>query len=53
MKNECSVVQDLLPLYLEEMVQENTASFVKEHLVQCPRCRAKVDTSRRRDCLKC
>lgn len=41
MKNECSVVQDLLPLYLEKMVQEDTASFVKEHLDRCPRCRAK------------
>lgn len=41
MKNECSVVQDLLPLYLEKMVQEDTVFFVKEHLDRCPRCRAK------------
>lgn len=41
MRNECSIVQDLLPLYLEKMVQEDTASFVKAHLERCPRCRAK------------
>ena len=32
MKNECSIVQDILPLYVEDMVSEDTAGFVKEHL---------------------
>ena len=32
MKNECSYVRDVLPLYLENMVSEETAKFVKEHL---------------------
>ena len=32
MKNECSIVQDILPLYVEEMVSDDTVSFVREHL---------------------
>jgi hypothetical protein len=40
MKNECSVVRDLLPLYLEDMVREETGAFVQEHLESCPTCAA-------------
>ncbi len=40
MKLECSIVQDLLPLYAENMVSEATAGFVKEHLAGCQDCRA-------------
>ena len=32
MKNECNIVRDILPLYVEDMVSEETAKFVKEHL---------------------
>ena len=32
MKNECSIVRDVLPLYFENMVREETAAFVREHL---------------------
>ena len=40
MKKECSVVQDVLPLYLENMVSEGTKVFVEEHLENCPDCAA-------------
>ena len=40
MKNECNIVRDILPLYLEDMVSEDTANFIKEHLKDCPECRA-------------
>jgi len=40
MKTECGVVRDLLPLYLEDMVSEETRSFVKAHLEGCPECEA-------------
>ena len=33
MKNECSIVCDLLPLYAEDMVSEDTAEFVKEQIL--------------------
>ena len=43
MKKECSVVQDLLPLYVENMVSEGTAVFVKEHLKNCSDCAAEFE----------
>ena len=36
MKNECSIIRDILPLYVENMVSEDTSEFVKEHLESCP-----------------
>lgn len=38
MKKECSIVQDVLPLYLENMVSESTKVFVEEHLESCSDC---------------
>jgi hypothetical protein len=43
MKQACSVVRDLLPLYLEDMVSEETGAFVKEHLESCPDCAAELE----------
>ena len=47
MKNECSIVCDLLPLYAEDMVSEDTAEFVKEHLGNCPTCSAELEKLRK------
>lgn len=44
MKNECSIVRDILPLYLENMVSDETGAFVKEHLKGCPECTAELET---------
>ena len=38
MTKECSIVRDLLPLYLEGMLREDTAAFVQGHLAQCEAC---------------
>lgn len=43
MKKECSVVRDVLPLYLEHMVSEGTAAFVEEHLESCSDCAAELE----------
>ncbi len=40
MKNECAIVQDLHPLYIEDMLSADSATFVREHLEACPKCRA-------------
>lgn len=40
MKHECSIVRDLLPLYAEGMLSQESAAFVKEHLEGCDDCRA-------------
>lgn len=43
MKNECSIVRDLLPLYAESMVSPETASFMEEHLKDCEHCRKEYE----------
>jgi hypothetical protein len=43
MKNECSVVRDILPLFLEDMVSEGTSEFVREHLKHCSECAAEFE----------
>lgn len=43
MKKECSIVCDVLPLYLENMVSEGTKVFVEEHLENCSDCAAEFD----------
>lgn len=40
MNNECRIIGDLLPLYAEDMVSEETKEFVSEHLEKCENCRA-------------
>lgn len=43
MNKDCSIVQDLLPLYAEDMLREETKEFVDGHLAQCAACRAELD----------
>ncbi len=43
MKKECSIVRDLLPLYVENMVSTDTVEFVKEHLDGCGECREECE----------
>lgn len=38
MKNECSIVRDLLPLYIENMASAESREFVETHLSNCPEC---------------
>ncbi|MBQ5633538.1 MAG: zf-HC2 domain-containing protein [Clostridia bacterium] len=44
MKTECSVVRDLLPLYVEDMVSEETAAYIGEHLETCEECKAELES---------
>lgn len=43
MRNECGIISDLLPLYVEGMVNDDTAAFVREHLEGCRHCRAQYE----------
>ncbi len=43
MKTDCCIVRDILPLYAENMVSEETAELIKEHLSQCDECRKEAD----------
>ncbi len=38
----CSVTRDLLPLYAEKMVEQETEKLVEEHLASCVECRQKL-----------
>ena len=46
MKTECSVVRDLLPLYIEDMVSTETAQYINEHLKNCNECQAEIANMR-------
>ena len=35
----CAIVEDLLPLYIDGALREETAQAVREHLSACPACR--------------
>lgn len=43
MKNECNIIKDILPLYVEDMVSADTSAFVEEHLEKCAECRAELE----------
>ena len=42
MNKDCSIVQDLLPLYAEDMLREGTKEYIDGHLAQCEACRAEL-----------
>ena len=42
MNKDCSIVQDLLPLYAEDMLHEGTKEYVDGHLARCEACRAEL-----------
>lgn len=39
MKTSCSVIQDLLPLYAEELTGKDSRRLVEEHLSECEACK--------------
>ena len=36
MKISCNIIEDLLPLYVDDMVSEDSRQLVEEHLKACP-----------------
>lgn len=42
MKLKCEVIQDLLPLYAEGMVSEESSFLIEEHLKTCENCRREL-----------
>lgn len=42
MKNDCSVVKDLIPLYTEGLVSSETKEFIDEHCQSCDKCKELV-----------
>lgn len=42
-KISCSIIQDILPLYVDEVVSEETQEMVDEHLKYCAACQQEVE----------
>lgn len=42
MKGTCNIIHDLLPLYVEDMVTEETKQMIEEHLVTCKHCKEEL-----------
>ena len=38
MMSSCKIVEDLLPLYEENLVQPETKKWIEQHLADCPTC---------------
>lgn len=37
-KNDCKIVQDLLPNYIDNLTSEETSDYIKNHLAHCNNC---------------
>lgn len=44
--NKCKIVQDLMPLYAEELVSPETKEFVEDHCENCGHCRKLMERSK-------
>lgn len=42
-RNDCKIIQDLLPNYIDGLTNEHTNEFIKEHLSKCESCKAKYN----------
>ena len=42
-KISCNTIRDILPLYVDEVVSEDTRTMVVEHLGQCAECRKQYE----------
>lgn len=38
MKNECPIVKDLMPLYIDGAVCDDSREFMADHIARCPAC---------------
>lgn len=38
-KNDCKIIQDLLPNYIEKLTSEETNKYIEKHLKECSECK--------------
>ena len=43
MKYECDIVKDLMPLYIDDLLSENSKKFVEDHINNCESCKNYYD----------
>ena len=41
--NDCKIIQDLLPNYVDKLTNEYTNEFIEKHLSECEECKASYD----------
>lgn len=46
-KINCNVAEDLIPLYVDEVLTSDSVELVEEHLAECEDCTAKVESLRK------
>lgn len=46
MKVTCNVIKDILPLYMENMLSDDSCKIVEEHLEQCQECKLYLEEMR-------
>lgn len=46
-KRNCKIVQDLLPNYIEGLTNEETNSFIEEHLNECSDCKKTLENMKK------
>lgn len=46
-KNECEIVKDLVPSYIENLVSEGTKEFVEKHIKTCDSCKDTLENKKK------
>ena len=44
---KCTIIQDVLPLYIDEVVSQDTKEMVDEHLQHCEKCQKEYESMKR------
>ncbi len=46
-KIDCNVIQDLIPLYVDDAASPETKNLVEAHIAGCPACREEIETMKK------
>lgn len=52
MKINCNIIGDMLPLYTDDVVSDDTRTMVEEHLAECENCRGKYEDMKQELCVQ-
>lgn len=44
---KCTIIQDILPLYVDEVISPDTKEMVEEHLQHCLSCQQELESMKR------
>lgn len=49
MKISCNVIEDLLPLYVEDIISRESAVLIESHIAECENCRRELMRMKKTD----